>query len=802
MSNIAGNIQRLGAIILFALLSIGLLWLKSDGNRDPLPALQLEFELMSASPAQGRLVVDGQRAQDFQIPSAGSFTPVSIPIPEGPEPITSIRIDPLLQNGDVQVRHMRISRAGQVLASVTFENLFNLNPQAQLNRTENGWRVRHTSNSDYPALLIGGIYPLKTPVINGAAFGRGSLLLCWSVGGLMGLLLLAGIVRSARRSGKNAVLLFAGSFLVIFGLRLITLHHYGDRVPNWDYWQMPWTVYLPYLDGNLTWQGMIAPVNEHRVFFARLFSLGLFLLNGQWENLYEAMAMSAMHACAATGLALLLWNACRQKHTGVILALVIGATALPFSWENIVWANQSQFYFFVGFSILTIWLLGMHKPFSARWWCGCSAAMAAQFTVGSGMLAPIIVAGLMVYKLLRDAATRKDSAITLAGAVALTGFASLFRVKSQSIGMMTKNADQFIQTFGKTMSWPFPESIWIWILIWLPLILFIGLSIMRRPAWTKAEAWTVALGGWVLLNALGVGLFRGAFSTGPISRYMDLTAIGMVANGLALFLLPSLIKKSSFVDRYYPHLRAGWVILMLAGVVSVTNYELTGPAKIRVEHQQRGIENTRQFMQTDDLNFLLSKKHYEIPHPDPMSLAAWLRSEPMRAILPVSIRDPIPFDADNMIGFSAPGIYPAYNFDITEPTWGSYGREGDRTVGSFLSKPISAPKYSYLQFSALNRLSCKQKSVTMRMIDASTGKDYRICSSRDSIGDWKSVYVRVPKNPLRFEASDNDYTFWVAFQPPREISTLSYWSFKMIEAGPLVFAAGLIGMFVAVRKNE
>jgi len=802
MSNIAGNIQKFGAVILFVLLSTGLLWLKADGNRDPLPALQLEFEMMSASPAQGRLVVDGQRVQDFQIPAAGSYAPVTFLIPEGPEPITSIRIDPLLQNGDLQVRNMRISRSGQAVASITFENLVSLNPQAQLTKTADGWRVRHTSNADYPAILVSGIYPLKTPIINGAEFGRRSLWLCWSVGSLLGLFLIAGIVKSARRSGLNAVVLFAGAFLVIFGLRLITLHHYGDRVANWDYWQMPWTVYLPYLDGNLTWQGMIAPVNEHRVFFARLFSLGLFLLNGQWENLYEAMAMSAMHAFTATGLALLLWNACRQKHTGVILALVIGATALPFSWENIIWANQSQFYFFVGFSILTIWLLGMHQPFSARWWFGCSTAMAAQFTVGSGMLAPIIVIGLMVYKLLRDSSARKQSAITLAAAIALTGFASMFRVKSQSVGMMTKNADQFIQTFGKTMSWPYVESIWIWIIIWLPLILFIGLSLIRRPVWSKAEAWTVALGGWVLLNALGVGLFRGAFSTGPISRYMDLTAIGMVANGLALFLLPPLITKSTKLERYFPYFRNVWVVVMLAGVVSVTNYELTGPAKIRVEHQQRGIENTRRFMMTDDLGFLLSKKHYEIPHPDPMSLASWLKSAPMRAILPVSIRDPIPFDADNMIGFSAPGIYPAYNFEITEPTWGSYGREGDRTVGTFLSKPINAPKYSYLQFSALNRLSCKQKSVTMRMIDSATGKDYRICSSRDAIGDWKSVFVRVPRKPLRFEASDNDYTFWVAFQAPRELSALSYWSFRLIAAGPLVFAAGFIGLFIAVRKTE
>lgn len=792
-----------GAAAAFFLVVVAvLLWLKADSNRAPLSPLMLECEVTSMTASPGRLIVDGQRASDFQLPAESSFTPLSIRIPEGPEPITSIRIDPLQQKGDVQFRNVRITRGGQILATISFENLISLNPQAQVSSANGAIRVRHTSDADYPALLISRIYPLKTAVYNSAVFGRGSLVLCVASGCAFLILLISGMTRSALRTGWKSGLLFAGFFLVVYGARLVTLQHLGDRVPNWDYWQMPWTVYLPYMDGTLTWQGMIAPVNEHRVFFARLFSLALFLLNGQWENLYEAAAMSLMHALTATGLALVLWNAGGRKQTLPILLLVFGATALPFSWENTIWANQSQFYFFVGFSVLTIWLLGMHKPLSARWWLGCSTAMAAQFTVGSGILAPVIVTALSAYRLLRDAEGRRDASITFGAGLALTAFASVFRVKSQSAGMMTKGFDQFIQTFGKTMSWPFTESIWLWVFLWMPVVVFIILSIIKRKPWSKAEAWTVALGGWVLLNALGVGIFRGGFSGGPISRYMDLTALGMVANGLALFLLPGMISQDGRTSTWFKMGRSAWLVVMLAGVLMVTDYEVGVMARSRVEHQQRAIMNTRRYMQTGDLGFLMSKRHYEIPHPDPMSLACWLNCDALRAILPVSIREPLNLQQDSAIGFSEPGLYPAYNFDIAEPTWGSYGREGDRTVGTFLSKPLPAPRYSYLEIAAINRLSCRQNTVTMRLIDQLTGKSYRPCSLRDAIGDWRKVYVKVPKKPLLFEASDNDPIFWVAFQSPREISTLSYWSFRLLAAGPLVLAAGLIGLFVSARRGE
>ena len=367
--------------------------------------------------------------------------------------------------------------------------------------------------------------------------------------------------------------------------------------------------------------------------------------------------------------------------------------------------------------------------------------------------------------------------------------------------MRTKNFDQFIQTFGKTMSWPFVESAWMWVLLWIPFVLFVLLSLKQKEKWTKAEAWTVALGGWVLMNALGVGIFRGAFSTGPISRYMDITAIAMVANGLALFLLPGKLNASGQLAKWFPHYKVAWCVVMLGGVFWITNYELVSPASMRVEHQQLSIKNVRQFMQTDDLQFMLSKKQYEIPHPDPTRLATWLRSEKLREILPVSIRDPLQLEQDSAIGFSSPGLYPQYVFDLNEPTWGSYGREGDRTVGSFISKPLPAPKYSYLVTPAINRLSCRQDTVTMHWVDVATRKSYRACQAKDAIGGWKEVYARVPKVPLLLEAKDNDSTFWVGFQSPRELSALSYWSFRFIAMGPWVLALGVALIFLGRREE-
>lgn len=794
------RIVRITAVCLLAGMGAGLFWLRViDGGRPEREPLMLQFESSAPAQVEGLVMVDGHRPVPFRTPPSRRFSVVGIPLPEGVEPVTSIRFDPLRHPGEVHVRALRIMRAGKELARIGPEHIESLNPNAQIQLTNDVWRIRYTGDADYPVLLFRDIYPLPTPVFDSRTFGKGALLFLSTVCAVLGVLLIVTFARATWRCGRDGVALVGGVFLAILGLRLMTLQYFGDRVPHWDYWSLPWTVYLPFQSGHLTWQSMIAPVNEHRIFFTRLWSLTIFLLNGQWENLLEATANSMLHSLTGAALALVLWKAMNRKQAWLIFPSVVAVFGLPFSWENTVWANQSQFYFFLGFSLLTFWLLGMHRPFSTRWWLGCAAALAASFTVGSGIMAPVIVLALMGYQAVRDPAHLRQYALTAAMAAGLTVVAWMFRVPGTGGSMRTETVSQFVQTFGRTLSWPFTESVWLWIVLWLPWAIFVMRCLFRRPAWSSAEAWIVTLGGWGLANALGVGLFRGAFSQGPLSRYMDITALPMLSSALALVLIGPWCVSESRWRAVYQWGRIGWFALVLAGVLHLTNHEINHRATHRLQQQTRAQHNLRAFMVSDDMHELLARTAYEVPHPNKLALATWLRAPAMRDILPASIRDPLPLRPARMRGFTTPGLYFEFAFDLREPSWGSYGREGDRTTGEFVSEALPAPRHRYLQFPVRGRISGGQDTVRLEVVDI-TGRRYRVQSRGDTTDDWETAYVRVPRKPLTVQAVDNDLRFWIAFRAPREVATGSFATFRFMAMGPLVFSAGLLLLLWPVRR--
>ncbi|MEI8205344.1 MAG: hypothetical protein WCG03_00540, partial [Kiritimatiellales bacterium] len=644
-----------------------------------------------------------------------------------------------------------------------------------------------------------------------------------------GLLLVFGrVVRSARTEERW---LFGGCFLLLVGLRWLTIRHFGFSSPFWDYWQFPWGVYFPFEDGNLSWKALFAPLNEHRILFSRIWTLVCFLVNGQWDNTFEAALNSLFFASVGFGLILALWQAAGRRYAALIGGLVLTFCALPFSWENTVWGIQSQFYFFVGVSFLTLWLLGFSRPFSARWWLGCAAAFWAMFTVGSGMLAVVTVIGLSIYRLLRDPHDWRAIAPTLLAGVAIAGINYPFMIHEHNYGMLTKTIQQFLATFGKTMSWPFVSQVWFWPLLWIPLAALLITAFFSRRKPERLELWIVALGGWCLLNSIGMGVYRGGFSGGPASRYMDITALAALSNALALLWLLSRSKHCAVenpprlalcavrpscggkslksppqegcrdggvghaagaLQKYARWFTGVWGALMLYGVMAITLRELSGSAAMRIERQHRAMRNIIQFQQNPELSFLLNKREEELPYPDPISLACYLRSDRVRAILPASVRLPLPLKIESQTGFTSPGIYPAFQYDLIEPSWGSYGREGDRTVGSLRARIMKTPAYPWLEIPVFNRLG---SGFETRLSLMSQGSMKQRAVKGLKVPDilWNPLTVKSPGGgDLMLEADDYDPVAWFAFRSPREKSTVSVGSDWMLDHSLWLVWGGLV----------
>ena len=174
---------------------------------------------------------------------------------------------------------------------------------------------------------------------------------------------------------------------------------FGTPLPFWDQWEEARVVYLPFFGGKLALADLFSTHNEHRIFFTRIYGLALLLLNGQWDGQLQMVVNAIIHCTTLAGLGWLMSRWLERKYWILVWLPLVLVLALPFGWENSLAGFQSQFYFLLVFSLLTLWLLGLHSPGLARWWCGVATAVTALFTVASGFLAAAAVFALVVLRI-------------------------------------------------------------------------------------------------------------------------------------------------------------------------------------------------------------------------------------------------------------------------------------------------------------------------------------------------------------------------------------------------------------------
>jgi hypothetical protein len=770
-------------------------------NRAPLPSLSLCFEAKTDTVSKGMLIVDGQAQVSFDVRASSGWVSYRVDLPTLREPIKWIRMDPYMVSGTLQLRNLNLVEGkSKVLEELASANLDSLNPQSQITLQDRQVTIVRRSAEDYPALLFKYIYPIRTATDTAPRLGVGGVAVLWAGVAAATLALLYRMIIALGHASWKERLCFVGLFLVVFSARLLCLQHFGVSFHFWDPWDHElWALYLPFQDGNFSWQHLFASCNEHRIFFTRVLNLGTFLVTRQWDNLVLSTATSLMYSCIALGLAMMLWKAAERRYLGPIIALVAMAAGMPFAWENTVWGNQSQFYFFVGFSFLTIWLMGMHEAFTTQWLYGIAAGICSIFTVGAGITATAAVVGLVLLKMWKNPGAFARHLTTLAVCAGLFWIYQQVAVPNASLSMKTRTLAQFIATFGKAMSWPYVDHVWVWPVIWAPLALQACLCLRARCKVTSLEWLLFALGGWCLLNNLGIGIYRGAFSNGPASRYMDLTSIAVVVNGLATLIVLDRISLPKVWQLRGAVIVAAWWTFVLAGVFNVTSDELLVNAGDRVDQNRRSRLVMTRFLKDDNIHQLLNLKEMELPYPDPLSLATWLRCPAVRKIIPASIREPVSLAPIGTPTFLKGGSHPRYMVDVYETVWGSFSQYGNAWQGEFLGKTSRPLAYPYLEFEVQGDVgsSFGTDELGLRLEDAATGKSTVSSRIHKGRNRWGTVLLRAPCDSPMVGAVDRSSTFWLAFKEPREKSTVSVLVGNIIESGVFVMAAGVALLIAA-----
>jgi hypothetical protein len=186
-------------------------------------------------------------------------------------------------------------------------------------------------------------------------------------------------------SRRNVWLWSGAVFLLVLGARLWLIRDDGSSLPSSDHWVgEAASLYIPFADRCLTWRGMFAFHNEHRIFLTRVLNICLLLLNNQWDATLQTVVNSTLDAAVALLTLLAVWRAIGGELWYVAL-LVAVAFALPFSWVNTIGGFQSQFYFLALFSILAVWLMVTSELRRAA---GCSDGVQLAHSLHGGERRP------------------------------------------------------------------------------------------------------------------------------------------------------------------------------------------------------------------------------------------------------------------------------------------------------------------------------------------------------------------------------------------------------------------------------
>ncbi|MFH0878625.1 MAG: hypothetical protein V2A34_02820 [Lentisphaerota bacterium] len=784
----------------------------------PEQELFLEMKIRSAGQAgavlyhdfrnEGRLYEED--VTQFMIPYSPMAKPAKFALPK--LPIRFMRIDLNAPQGEVAFSDLRVTNEkGETIRAMAPEEIESINPETDVQRQGSETVARWQTAAGTPMLWLNIEYPIH-PVLNPHRVTAGQIAFLWLVMSLTALAGLFTMLRDFMRpvspegapadAWRPALMWLSATALIMVGAKLWLVNEYGSDLPHWDSWELEgWALLAPFQDGALSWQVMFENINEHRVFFTRLLSLGLFLVSGQWDARLGMTANALLHSAAGLGLCLLLWQMFRRRNLVFLAVLSLLAFAMPFAWENTLWATQSQFYFLVLLAVPTIWLLGTNPPLSARWWMGLTLSVCCLFTVSSGSLAAAAVAGFMILKIARDWKNWKQPAITLAACVVVLILAKHFAVTEKAhAGWMAHGFKDFMSTFSKTGAWPLVNMPWMMPVMWLPFILLVIYYLLHKEDKDRLVELLMGLGIWIAVQVLTIGLFRGGGGAGPESRHMDSMSLGLVVNGASALALAGRIGKLKIPIRFWNWFVPAWWVLAVVGMLSLTSKALLQDIPRWKAYNDRCAVVVDTFLRSNKIGDMLNAPDDGLPYVR-WVMPAFLRNRHVREMMPASVGTPLSVEAAGPSLFSENGLDPSMPKNPARKSWGSYTAPGRQSQQfTMTSKVIPPPAFPFLQFEVAGDLGEDNLSLDLR--ELSSGRVTPIAPPVKPGSAWQAVMVRSPVEPFVIEAVDAHPGNWFAFQEPTGISRVSGWAEKLLNhASWLLFGGMALIIFTAVHRR-
>ncbi|MGC4035401.1 MAG: hypothetical protein QM764_05520 [Chitinophagaceae bacterium] len=560
----------------------------------------------------------------------------------------------------------------------------------------------------------------------------------------------------------NKIVLYFAFATFLLGLKFWLIYNYGNPTPFWDQWDgEAANLYKPYVSGTLRWSDMIAPHNEHRIFTTRVLSLLLLKINGIWNPEFQMVVNAALHIFLIIICISFLTKTIGVRYLRALLVFSVVLFGIPYAWEKTLAGFQSQFYFVVFFSILSLWFISTKEPLSIGWWCGAVCSVFAFFSLSSGVFtfgAATFISFIIFITNVRRT-PRQLNAIIILGICFLISLKFTPSVPGHAV-FKASTFSQFYVALTGVLGWPVSAGFFATLITIFPSFIFMVMVLRKPPQANDSKWFLVALILWSFGQALSLAYGRAAIYLA--SRYLDLSAINLLVNFSVLILIIQKwqinhpIRGAAIV--------AGWALIILVSLCRKGLKILPDDLEAKRRTSKIQESNTHNYLSTGDTSFIKSKPQLDIPYPNSDRFSMILSWPEIRQILPPSISpgiNPATIQQQPSEVFVKNGFYPTTT-GYSDSSWGSYNSRGDTATGEIYLNfetfttggHIKIPIAGYPLNNGI-KLEIRQNKVSSPISISENPKE-----------TWLMVDAKIQKGPFSIYASDSSKTTWLAIGKP------------------------------------
>ena len=355
----------------------------------------------------------------------------------------------------------------------------------------------------------------------------------------------------------------------------------------------------------------------------------------------------------------------------------------------------------------------------------------------------------------------------------------------------------FRVAFARSLAFPWINYPRATAIMWLPLAV-VGLIVLwRRLRTTTIEQVTLTMGAWVVVQCAAMAYSRGANGAAPASRYLDMVALGYLANTTVIlsWLTPRTSRRLMAASAFA---LVAWFAVTGIGIYRVSREMLATHAPLRRQWTREHIRNVRQFVMTDDVrSFLELKGPQDVPYYSAAMLASWLEHPYIRRHTAgcragAARRQAAWAPARGGLLDSSGAAYP-------QPVFDSYASAGATGEARFESEPVTCLSLGLLRFEVSSSASWSGLQLSLKRLQ--TGQETRVGPPWLAAGGWVGITAPCPDGPFKVVAVDTSPTSWFAFRQPAEIAFGSAVAGSVVQRSRFVGFTAIVLALVAVAGD-